>query len=150
MKKLMGKGAWVSIAMILLLSGCAIVDLRSSKLPDANISGLKSFYVVANDVDPGKTHEEIRDAFIDMGFKAISGPKSEMPENIDAVVSYDDRWFWDMTNYMIELNLIIREPKTGYPMAEGESIRTSLARKNPKDMAKEILDSIFNPKSTAE
>ncbi len=150
MKKLIGKGTWVSIAMILLLSGCAIVDLRSSKLPDANISGLKSFYVVANDVDPGKTHEKIRDAFIDMGFKATSGPKSEMPENIDAVVSYDDRWFWDMTNYMIELNLIIREPKTGYPMAEGESIRTSLARKNPKAMAKEILDSIFNPKSTAE
>ena len=73
-----------------------------------------------------------------------------MPENIDASVSYDDRWFWDMSNYMIELNLIIREPQTGYPMAEGESIRTSLARKNPKDMAKEIIDSIFNSRTATK
>lgn len=135
--------------VILLLSGCAIVDLRSSKLPDTDISGRRFFYVVANAEDPGKVHEKVRDAFIEMGFESTSGPKSQIPENVDALVSYDDRWFWDMTNYMIELNLIIREPKTGYPLAEGESIRTSLARKNPKDMAKEILESIFNPKSAA-
>ena len=150
MKKRMGKDAWFSIAMIFLLSGCSIVELRSSKLPEADISGLKSFYVVANNVDPGKTDEQIRDALIDMGYVATSGPKSKMPEGVDALVSYDDRWFWDISNYMIELNLIIREPESGYPMAEGESIRTSLARKDPKEMAKEIFESIFNPKSTSE
>lgn len=150
MKNRMGISALFSIVVVLLLSGCAIVELRSSKLPDADISGLKSFYVVANDEDPGKIYESVTDAFNEMGFTATSGPKSEMPENIDASVSYDDRWFWDMSNYMIELNLIIREPQTGYPMAEGESIRTSLARKNPKDMAKEIIDSIFNSRTATK
>ena len=85
-----------------------------------------------------------------MGFESTSGSESQRPEKIDALVSYDDRWFWDMTNYMIELNLIIRDPKTHYPLAEGESIRTSLARVNPKDMSKEILESIFKPKSAAK
>lgn len=139
-----------STIVTLLLAGCAIVDLRSSILPDTDISGLRSFYVIANAEDPGKIHEKIRDAFIQMGFESASGPKSQTPGNIDALVSYDDRWFWDITNYMIELNLIIRDPKTGYPMAEGESIRTSLARKDPTDMAKEILESIFNPESAAK
>jgi hypothetical protein len=139
-----------SAIAVLLLSGCAIVDLRSSKLPGADISELKTFHVVANDEDPGKVHENVRDALIEMGFEATSGPKSETPANVDALVSYDDRWFWDMGNYMIELNLIIREPDMGYPMAEGESIRTSLARKEPKEMAKEILESLFNPKSDAK
>lgn len=150
MKNRMRISALFSIVIVLLLSGCAIVELRSSKLPDADISRLKSFYVVANDEDPGKIYESVRDAFNEMGFTATSGPKSEMPEKIDASVSYDDRWFWDMSNYMIELNLIIREPQTGYPMAEGESIRTSLARKNPKDMAKEIIDSIFNSRTATK
>lgn len=142
--------AFISASAIFFLTGCAIVDLRSSKLPHSDISGLKTFYVIANEEDPGRIHEQVRDAITEMGFESTSGPASQSPENIDALVSYDDRWFWDMSNYMIELNLIIREPRTGYPLAEGESIRTSLARKNPKDMAKEILVSIFNPGSSAK
>lgn len=144
------KFACALTVLTLFLSGCAIVDLRSSRLPDTDISELKTFYVIANDEDPGKVHQSVSDAIVELGFESSSGPKSQTPDNIDALVSYDDRWFWDITNYMIELNLIIRDPKTYYPLAEGESIRTSLARLSPKDMSKEILESIFNPKRDAK
>ena len=78
-----------------------------------------------------------------MGFQADSGPGSEIPNDVDAIVTYEDRWFWDLSNYMLQLNIEIRNPKTNYPLAIGESIRTSMARKNPDEMAREVLESIF-------
>ena len=81
-----------------------------------------------------------------MGFQADSGSESKIPNDIDAIVTYEDRWFWDLANYMIKLNIEIRNPKTNYPLAIGESVRTSMARKNPDEMAREVLESIFKSK----
>ena len=90
-------------------------------------------------------HDVIRDELIEMGFQADSGPESKIPGDIDAIVTYEDRWLWDLANYMLQLNIEIRDPKTKYPLAIGESVRTSMARKNPDEMAREVLESIFKP-----
>lgn len=46
--------------------------------------------------------------------------------------------------YMIELTISFREPGTDYPLAEGNSYRTSLTRKPPDEMVDEILTNVFN------
>lgn len=132
--------------IILFFSGCAIVELKSSQIPGSDISSIDRFYVVHFEPDKRNLHYVIRDGLIEMGFKAEAGPGSKIPDDIDAIVTYEDRWFWDITNYMIQLNIEIRNPKTNYPIAIGESIRTSMARKNPDDMAREVLASIFKSK----
>ena len=59
MKERTVKFACILTVFIFLLSGCSIVELRSSQLPDTDISELKSFYVIANEEDPGKVHENV-------------------------------------------------------------------------------------------
>ena len=127
-----------------IFSGCAITDLRSATLPDADISQAKAFYVVWLDGDSRNLHEVIRDQLIDMGFQATAGPRANIPNNVDAVVTYTDRWFWDITNYLIQLNIEIRDPKTLYPLAVGESLRTSMARKDPPDFPARVLTGEFS------
>jgi len=136
----------IGLFIISFFSGCAIVDLRSSQIPGSDLSSINRLYVVHFEPDRRNLQDVIRDELIEMGFQADSGSESRIPNDIDAIVTYEDRWFWDLANYMIQLNIEIRNPKTNYPIAIGESIRTSMARKNPDEMAREVLESIFKSK----
>lgn len=136
----------VCLFIVSFNSGCAIVDLRSSQTPGSDLSSVNRLYVVHFEPDRRNLHDVIRDELIEMGLQAESGPRWDIPDDIDAIVTYEDRWFWDLVNYMLQLNIEIRNPKTNYPLAIGESIRTSLARKNPDEMAREVLESIFKSK----
>jgi hypothetical protein len=51
---------------------------------------------------------------------------------------------WDMTMYMIELTITIRNPANNYPLATGNSYHTSLSRKSPPEMVDEVMANIFN------
>lgn len=135
----------ICLFIISFFSGC-IVDLRSLQIPGSDISSINRLYIVHFEPDKRNLHDVIRDELIEMGFKADSGPGSKIPNDIDAIVTYEDRWHWDLGNYMLQLNIEIRNPKTNYPIAIGESIRTSGARKNPDKMAREVLESIFKSK----
>lgn len=131
------------LCFLLFFSGCAIVDLRSSQMPDADLSSIKTLYVVRLEQDNRNIHYIIQHELDEMGFQANAGSTIGIPNDIDAIVTYEDRWYWDLGNYMLKLNIEIRNPKTNYPLAVGESLRTSLARKTPSEMAREILESIF-------
>ena len=50
---------------------------------------------------------------------------------------------WDMTMYMIELTVIVRDPASEFPLATGNSLHTSLTRKSPTEMVEEVTTNIF-------
>lgn len=79
------------------------------------------------------------------GFFVTTG--TEKPENVDSIVTYNDRWMWDITMYLLELTVTIRDPKTEFPMATGNSMHTSLTRKSPPAMVDEVLSNIFDRKN---
>jgi len=58
-------------------------------------------------------------------------------------VTYVDKWMWDITMYLLELTITIRDPQTDYPLANGNSYHTSLTRKSPPEMVDEVLGNIF-------
>ena len=78
-----------------------------------------------------------------MGYQATSGVEQTSPIPVDAIVTYRDKWMWDITMYMLELNIDLRDPKTNYSFASGRSYRTSLARKSPEEMTEEVLVKIL-------
>jgi hypothetical protein len=134
----------VGLAIGLFLSGCA--SMSSQKAPNANLSTLKSFYVVQLASDERSIDKVIADQLIGMGFTATHGKADATPQNVDAVVTYQDRWMWDITMYMMELNIQLRAPQTQMTLASGKSFRPSLQRRSPEEMAKEVLTSIFAQK----
>lgn len=143
-----------SSTMILLtvalavLTGCSIQYTNSRVLPDGVISPGKTYYVVRHEKDTRQIDLIIAKEMKAMGLhKTTSGIGRDMPAGTDVVVLYEDRWMWDMTNYLLMLNVQFRDASSNILIARGESVRTSLARKSVEEMVQETLVAIFSDKA---
>lgn len=129
--------------LLAMISGCANTSLTSDVDPSADLSTLQSFYVAKLPSDERGIEKMIEDELNAIGKHAFSGEDPKPPSPVDAVVTYEDKWMWDITMYMLELEIDLRDPDTNYEFATGRSYRTSLARKSPEEMVKEVLSKIF-------
>lgn len=112
-------------------------------MPGADLSTVKSVYVVRLASDGRNVNRMIADALVARGLSATTGDSLKAPDGVDAVITYQDKWMWDITMYMIQLDIQFRKPVSEIPIATGSSMRTSLARKSAEEMVKEVLDQIF-------
>lgn len=128
---------------LLFLAGCASSRQGASIIPGNDLRTIKSFYVVHLPADKRGIDKLIADDLKSRGYSAISGEEGKTPDGTDAVVTYKDKWMWDITMYMIQLDIQFRKPVSNVPLASGSSLRTSLVRKSPEGMVKEVLDQIF-------
>lgn len=124
-----------------LTTGCAVNRATGSVDPSANLSALKTMYVKKT-ADDDNTYTLIADKLRSKGLTVTTGSDAA-PGNVDAVVTYIDKWMWDITMYMLELTITIRDPKTDFPLATGNSFHTSLTRLSPKEMVNEVVDNIY-------
>jgi len=83
----------------------------------------------------------IADKLRTKGYAVTVGEQPAGP--VDAMVTYVDKWMWDITMYMLELTITVREPKTDYPLATGNSYHTSLTRFSPPEMVNEVVENII-------
>ena len=125
------------------MSGCVNTELVADVDPAADLTGLESFYVAKFGPDERGIENIIAAEMNAMGMQATAGASPTPPSPVDAVVTYQDKWMWDMTMYMLELTIELRDPETNYKFASGRSYRTSLARRSPEEMAREVLGEIF-------
>lgn len=129
------------VVLALMLSGCAVNRATATIDPSADLGSLKSLHVKKKPDDDRAIDQLIATELRSRGYTVTTEPDaSRTPE---AIVSYVDKWFWDITMYMLELTIIISDPKDDYPLASGNSLHTSLTRKSPPEMVTEVLDNIF-------
>lgn len=124
-----------------LTTGCAVNRATGSVDPSTNLATLKTMYV-KKIPDDDNTHALIADKLRSKGITVTTGVEPA-PSGVDAVVTYIDKWMWDITMYMLELTITFRDPKTDFPMATGNSFHTSLTRLSPKEMVDEVIDNIY-------
>ncbi|MEN8134001.1 MAG: hypothetical protein ABFS18_00505 [Thermodesulfobacteriota bacterium] len=134
----------ISLLLIItiLASGCAFNRATANIAPNANLASIKSIHVTKFAPDGREINILIANKLKEIGYQVTSGV--ETPEGVDAIVTYKDKWIWDLTMYMIELTIKIRDPKNNFPLASGNSYHTSLTRKTPAEMVNEVINSIFN------
>lgn len=130
------------IVVAILASGCAINRATANVEPTTDLNGIKSMYVTKLAPDERGINILIADKLKQMGYLATTG--IETPSDVDVVVTYRDKWMWDITMYMLELTIILRDPITDFPLASGNSYHTSLTRKSPEEMVDEVINNIFN------
>jgi hypothetical protein len=128
------------LIVIFFASGC-VNRATAIKDPTTDLSTIKSIYVTKYAPDRRGINQLIADKLEKRGFIVETGV--DTPSNVDAVVTYKDKWMWDITMYMIELKIAIRNPKTNFPFASGNSYHTSLTRKSPEEMVDEVINNIF-------
>ena len=135
------RGIIISLSVIAIVSGCASVTVQ--RVPNADIVNLGKVYVIH--FSPEKRHLEriISDQLNFRGFTSTYGEEQDMPKDIDTMVTYVDHWFWDITNYMLDITIEFRDAKTKALIASGKSYRPSLQRSTPEKMIIETIDKIF-------
>lgn len=127
------------LCALVFLTGCANTDF--SKAPGADLSRLQSFFVVKLPADERGIERLISDRLNLMGFSSSYGTSA--PEGVDAIVTYQDKWMWDITMYMIQLDIQIRDGRDSRVLATGRSYRPSLQRKTPEGMVEEVLTQLL-------
>jgi hypothetical protein len=132
----------ISLILLSLTSGCAVNRATATVDNPVALNSLKTIYVSKLDADGRGINMLIADKLRTRGYTVTTG--TDKPVNVDALVTYSDKWMWDITMYMIELTVTIRDPKDSYPLAVGNSFHTSLTRKSPTEMVNEVVDNIFN------
>lgn len=132
--------------LTLLVTACA--NRQSVTVaPTTNMSALKNIYVVHQPKDKDQINVLIADNLRMRGVTATTGD-GPAPANADAVITYIDKWMWDITMYLLQLTVTVREPKTDYPMASANSLHSSLTRLSPTEMVAETMNNIYNGKVT--
>ena len=101
------------LAAGLLLGGCASFDGNVDKAH--NLAGTQRFFVVANNNDNHAIDRRIAEALVARGHTAESGPLTMMPENTQAVVTFQERWAWDFGEHIVFLKIDVRGPEDTFP-----------------------------------
>ena len=129
-----------TVLIMVLLTGC-INSAHKSINPTADLSNIKIIHVEQFARDSRGLDKVIAEQLRAMGYTASTG--DTIPENSDAIITYRDKWRWDMSMYLLSISIKIRDPDTLFPMANAISLHTSVTRQSPSTMIREALNNIF-------
>ena len=124
-----------------MTTGCAVNRATAHVDTHTNLASLKKMHVMQAHGETRNTDVLIVEKLRSKGYDVTTGDKPA--SNVDALVTYVDKWMWDITMYMLELTVTIRDPKTSYPLASGNSFHTSLTRLSPEEMVNEVIENII-------
>jgi len=132
---------WFLLALSLLFTSCT--SLKTQRSPGASLEGKRLFYVERHPEEDWGFHQMIADEMCMMGHTATAGEPNLAPASADAIVTYDDKWSWDLSPWMYGLDLRILDARTRTLIVKTSNRRGSLFRRNPKQMAQETLRASF-------
>lgn len=138
---------WIRVPLVLALAvvstGCVSKHVTADRAPGVDLSELRTFYVAKYESDTRNMNDVISTALTEMGLAASTGVAPTPPSPVDVIVTYVDEWYWDITFYLLQIDIEFRDPETGAVLASGQSYRTSIARTTKKKMVAETLAAIF-------
>lgn len=134
--------------VVLLLAACAVLSGCSSHSTQqvADYSSVHRIYVEHRQNDNHRIDELIAAELKTLGYDATSGWLTMMPDNVDAIITYQDRWAWDFKSYLIDLRLEMRAAFTNKPLATGSYHQASAVTKSPAEVVHEIVAPLFKRK----
>jgi hypothetical protein len=135
----------VLLAVLGFATGCA--SFSSWKDPKAQLQTRQHFYVESELADGHNLHEAIAAELRAMGYNATSGYLTMMPKGTDTIVSFQSRWTWDFATYLIELDVQVRDAKTGQILATVNFHRPGLGGTDTDALINRVLAKILKPKA---
>jgi hypothetical protein len=128
-----------SIALFFLVASlaCSPSTLDGRSLPSRDVTG-KRYAVVHRSGDSRDIDQLIVGLLQARGLEAAVSPM----ESPDYVVSYVDKWYWDMRTYMIDFRVDIRNAETNELVATGRSFQTSVV--DGRDTYDKIVEAALN------
>ncbi len=141
----MTRFAFLPLLPLLLLAGCATLDSHTE--PKVNLASYQHLFVEHVLADGNGVDQVIARELRARGYDANSGPLTLLPDNAQLLVRYDDRWNYDFSNYMIELNLIVQTVDGDRRLATAHYHRPTLGKGSTVEMVDTVLDKLFPRKN---
>ena len=129
--------------LALLLAGCST---KVQVAPGSHPERLHHIFVEHLLSDGHNIDELIARELRRLGYDASAGALTMMPDGTEAILAYQPEWTSDLTTYMIELDVAVREAKTGREIAVSRVFRPSVTSNDPTTMIQRAIDKIFLPK----
>jgi hypothetical protein len=137
------KHALVSTILLALTAVACATALQTDPIPTELRHSSLQFFVENHGNDMRGIDRMIAQELRSHGLGAESGFARARPSEFDVLVVYEDRWQWDMSNYLIFLRIDFRDPSTNVLLATGISYQTSTARKSEPEVVGQIVDDMF-------
>jgi hypothetical protein len=139
------RGASVSL-LALLLVGCVGNTSGQLTLPQEQARA-GSYFVERHDKDNRDLATTIAKAMQARGLQATAGTAAERPAEAKYVVTYVDKWMWDMRMYLYDLRIDLRDARDQSILGYGQSMQSSLKAmgQTHEDVINRALDQLFPP-----
>ena len=135
------KATLFSLLALALLAGCTSVNVRKPEAAD--FGRFHRIFVV----QPFNENHHIDELFVDelkrAGREASSGPMTMMPENTDAVLTYNARWSGDFRIYLIDLSVQLHTAHTNKVLAQARYYQPIIIPKPPEAPVHELVKRLF-------
>jgi hypothetical protein len=133
------------LALALGTAGCSSV--QATRAPNFEVERVRTVFVERLLSDQNGVFRLIEAELTRRGYEVSAGFPVQMPERgIDAVVSYQDRWAWDFRDYMVELAVTVRDPRTQRMLASSRWFRPGLSARAPETMVRGVVGELFPPR----
>ena len=136
------KALFVLLLGAMLLAGCSSLSTHREK----DLGGIKRIYVEHLLTDNYRTDYAIVAELKRLGYDASCGPRTMMPDGVDAVITYQQRSAWDFKSYLIELNVQLKETFTGNILAASRFYQPSVRTKSPEEAVHKVITSLIGKK----
>jgi len=135
----------------LLLGGCASFDADTDALifHKQGVTKLTRFFVLSNLNDNHALDRRIVEALQARGLTADSGPMTMMPDNTQAVISFQDRWSWDFGEHLVYLKLSACSPDSNEILAAATFSATIPLKEPVPQMVGRLVARLFDSTPTA-
>jgi hypothetical protein len=135
-----------ALVMVLagLVSGC-VGSTAGQMIPDDPLVKSGTYYVEKHEKDGRDFASMIAERMRARGLPASSGTFAERPEEFDYLVTYVDRWMWDMRMYLSDLRIDVRDRRDSSLVGFGQSSQSSLKAmgKSHDDVIEAALNELF-------
>jgi hypothetical protein len=133
----------LALAAALLLGGCSTYRIASDGRHD--FAATKRFFVETPLTDDHQIGTAIVAALRSHGREADRGPITMLPDSAEVIVSFQDRWFWDVKYHMTSLRLTARDPNTdailGWVSFDGATAMNA----NPGEVVARLVAAMLAP-----
>ncbi len=111
---------------VLALFAVACAGKSATQLSEAARSEGAVFWVENHGRDNRNLEEIIANALRLRGLEASGGQQNARPADFDFLVTYVDRWSWDMRTFLMKITINVEDASSGQIVATSESHQDSL------------------------
>ncbi len=127
---------------LIAAGGCSHEISGGPTAAGADIGRYRVYYIVTDKAD-NEIAAALQDDLSARGLQVTSGLDWAIPAEAEVKVLFREKWGSDITHYLQELSIDLLDVESGELLASGRCYRSSIGRRSPPQMVREITERIF-------